>query len=302
YRPTDLPWWAFIVCILIAVVFTVPIGIIQAITNIQLGLNLLTEYVVGYLVPGRPVAMMMFKNYGYICCFQALGFAQDMKLGHYMKVPPRSMFSAQLVASIWSAIVQITVMNWALVNIPNVCSDDQPNQYTCANQKVFYTASVIWGAIGPRRMFSEGAMYNGLRWFWLLGAVTPLVTWFFARKYPMSLWRYIHVPLILGGSGYLPPATTYIYLCWGVVGTIFNFFIKRRWNAWWMQYNYITSAALDCGLIFATIVVFFSLYLSMVDPPNWFGNVAALSTADYTGTAVRSVLPPGQTFGPSTWV
>lgn len=97
-----------------------PIGIIQAITNIQLGLNLLTEYVVGYLVPGRPVAMMIFKNYGYICCTQALGFAQDMKLGHYMKVPPRSMFSAQLVAGIWSAIVQITAMNWALANIPDV--------------------------------------------------------------------------------------------------------------------------------------------------------------------------------------
>lgn len=90
--------------------------------------------------------------------------------------------------------------------------DYQPNQYTCANQKVFYTASVIWGAIGPKRMFSQGALYDSLRWFWLLGAVAPIITWFFARKYPMGIWRYIHVPLILGGSGYLPPATTYIYL------------------------------------------------------------------------------------------
>lgn len=90
--------------------------------------------------------------------------------------------------------------------------DYQANQYTCANQKVFYTASVIWGAIGPKRMFSQGALYDGLRWFWLLGAVSPLITWFFARKYPMGIWRYIHMPLILGGSGYLPPASTYIYL------------------------------------------------------------------------------------------
>lgn len=119
-RPTGLPWWGFVVCLLIPILFAVPIGIVQAITNIQLGLNLLTEYVVGYLVPGQPIAMMMFKNYGYICCSQALGFAQDMKMGHYMKVPPRTMFSAQLVASIWSAIVQIAVMNWALENIPDV--------------------------------------------------------------------------------------------------------------------------------------------------------------------------------------
>lgn len=185
----------------------------QAITNIQLGLNVLTEYVVGYMLEGRPLAMMMFKNYGYLCMAQALFFASDMKLGHYMKVPPRTMFFAQLTASIWSAVIQISVMNWALVNIPGVCTDDQEHQYTCANAKVFYTASIIWGVIGPRRMFSAGALYSSLQWFWLLGAVVPVLTWLMARKYPRSLWRYIHVPLIFGGSGYLPPATVYIYLC-----------------------------------------------------------------------------------------
>lgn len=118
--PTGLPWWGFALCLLLPLVFTVPIGIIQAITNIQLGLNLLTEYVVGYVLPGRPLAMMLFKNYGYICCTQALYFAQDMKLGHYMKVAPRTMFASQLVASVWSAIVQIAVMNWALDTIPDV--------------------------------------------------------------------------------------------------------------------------------------------------------------------------------------
>lgn len=86
------------------------------------------------------------------------------------------------------------------------------------------------------------------------------------------------------------------------MGTIFNYFIKRRYNAWWLQFNYITSAALDCGLIVSTIVVFFGLYLTQVSPPNWFGNTAALETADMMGTAVLSVLPPGQTFGPSKWV
>lgn len=51
----------------------------------------------------------------------------------------------------------------------------------------------------------------------------------------------------------------------------------------------------------STIVVFFSLYLTQETPLDWFGNNAALSTADWMGTAVRSVMPPGETFGPSTW-
>lgn len=299
--PTGFPWWAYIVCMIIPIIWTIPIGIIQAITNIQLGLNVLTEYVVGYMLPGRPLAMMMFKNYGYLAMSQALYFAQDLKLGHYMKVPPRVMFWSQLIASIWSAIVQIAVMNWALGSIAQVCTDDQPNSYTCPGGKVYFTASIVWGAIGPARMFSRGALYSGLQWFWLVGVVAPVVTWFLARRNPRSIFRYVNVPLFFGGSGLIPPATTYTYLCWGACGAVFNYFIKRRWTGWWMQYNYITSAALDCGLIVATIVIFFTLYLTSAAPPSWYGNTAVYETLDQTGMAIKTFMAPGEKFGPTTW-
>ena len=44
-----------------AFVYTIPIGIIQAITNQQIAVNVVTELIAGYVVPGKPVAMMMFK-------------------------------------------------------------------------------------------------------------------------------------------------------------------------------------------------------------------------------------------------
>jgi OPT oligopeptide transporter protein len=53
----------------------------------------------GYLYPGHPVANMCFKVYGYISMKQALAFLQDFKLGHYMKIPPRTMFMAQVIPS-----------------------------------------------------------------------------------------------------------------------------------------------------------------------------------------------------------
>lgn len=60
------------------------------------GLNVITEYIIGYLYPGYPVANMCFKVYGFISMKQGLLFLQDFKLGHYMKIPPRSMFMAQV--------------------------------------------------------------------------------------------------------------------------------------------------------------------------------------------------------------
>jgi OPT family small oligopeptide transporter len=106
---TQMPWWSIIIAMLIALVWLIPIGIIQAVTNIQLGLNVFTELIAGYMLPGRATANMMFKTYGYITMSQALAFTADMKLGHYLKVPPRTMFSAQVVATVWSTFVQVGV-------------------------------------------------------------------------------------------------------------------------------------------------------------------------------------------------
>jgi hypothetical protein len=111
------------------------------------------------------------------------------------------------VATLWSAVVQIAVMNWALGNIKgypsfshrlpstqppslthsSICTPDQPDSYTCPGGNVFFTASVIWGAIGPRRIFSPESLYSPLLWYFFLGALLPFVTYFAARRWPKAL-------------------------------------------------------------------------------------------------------------------
>lgn len=50
----------------------------------------------GIILPGRPIANVCFKTYGYMSMAQAVSFLSDFKLGHYMKIPPRSMFLVQV--------------------------------------------------------------------------------------------------------------------------------------------------------------------------------------------------------------
>lgn len=70
---------------------------------------------------------------------QALSFVSDLKFGHYMKIPPRTMFMSQVVATTLSCFIQIAVLNFALNNIEGVCTPLQPERFTCPGGRVFFS-------------------------------------------------------------------------------------------------------------------------------------------------------------------
>ncbi len=82
----------------------------------------------------------------------------DLKIGHYMKIPPRVMFMAQVVASTLACFVCVGVQEWQFANIEGYCTPTQKDGFVCNDIETFATASIIWGGIGPQRLFSHGAM------------------------------------------------------------------------------------------------------------------------------------------------
>lgn len=59
---------------------------------IQISINILAQIIPGTLLPGKPLANMIFKSYSIQTLVEAITFVQDLKLGHYVKVPPRAIF------------------------------------------------------------------------------------------------------------------------------------------------------------------------------------------------------------------
>ncbi|RDX46406.1 small oligopeptide transporter [Lentinus brumalis] len=274
--PTQMTIWALFVALLIACVYLVPVGMIQAITNRQVGLNVVTELIVGYMLPGRPVAMMMFKTWGYITMSQAMIFTSDFKLGHYMKIPPRPMFWCQIVATVVAGTVQLGVENWMFSNIPNICTPLQKDMsgFTCPNTEVFATASIVFGVVGPTLQFSKNQLYY----------------------------------LMFTGVGLIPPASAVNYVPWAIIGFLSQYVIRRRHFPFWAKYNYVLSAALDAGTAVATILVYFILQyprngmIGHDTVQKWWGNTVFKNTADWHATPLR-VVPEGEYFGPDagTW-
>jgi hypothetical protein len=118
-----MPVWALFLALANAnIVLAVPIGMLHAVTNQQVGLNVITELIIGFAVPGKPVSMMIFKTYGYITMAQGMSFISDIKIGHYSKVPPRLRFWDQRSATAIASITQICVRSWVFSILTEVAT------------------------------------------------------------------------------------------------------------------------------------------------------------------------------------
>jgi len=303
---TDLPVWGFVLALLISFVYTLPFSMIAATTGQYLGLNVVTELIIGYALPGRPIAMMLFKTWGYITMVQAIIFMSDFKFAHYMKIAPRPMFFCQVVATVVAGTVQLGVQAWMFSNIEGFCDSDQKDGFICPGLAVFGNASIIWGVIGPGRLFSHGQLYYGLVFFFLAGILAPLLQWILLKKFRIGFLRYINFPVAFGGTGNKPPATPLNCMLSVVVCFIFNYIVRRRHFDWWAKYNYMLGAGLDAGYSVGLLIVFFTLQypkngtIGLDSIQKWWGNTVYMKTADYRGVPLKS-LPEGGKFGPSSW-
>ncbi|XP_057814731.1 oligopeptide transporter 7 [Cryptomeria japonica] len=273
----QLRWWGVLLSCGLAIFFTLPIGIIKATTDKSLGLNVISEYIFGYISPGRPVANICFKILSDITISQALTFLQDFKLGQYMKIPPRSMFMAQMIGTSVAALVYIGTAWWMIDNIPNLCNtaalpDNSP--WVCPVDQVIYDASVIWGLIGPRRIFGSLGPYGAVNWSFLIGAIAPILAWLLQKMWPEKTWiKYINMPVLIGATSLMPPATAVNFTSWLIIGFIFSFVIYRYHKQWWQKHNYVLSAGLDAGLAFMGVLLYVCLGLENVSLEWWGTNL-----------------------------
>ncbi|KAK9103938.1 hypothetical protein Sjap_021192 [Stephania japonica] len=269
----QLPWWGLLLALAIGIIYILPIGILTATTAQAPGLNVITEYIIGYIIPGLPVANMCFKVYGYISMVQGLSFLSDFKLGHYMKIPPKSMFMAQVLGTLIATIVYLATAWWLMESIPHLCDPanlPEGSPWTCPMDTVFYDASVLWGLIGPRRIFGPLGTYGAMNWGFLVGAIAPIIVWLLHKAYPEKKWiPLINMPVVFSATGMIPPASAVNYTTWIILAFISGFLLFRYQQDWWRRHNYVLSGGLDAGLAFMGVVQFVSLGSISID---WWGN------------------------------
>ncbi|KAF5023251.1 hypothetical protein F66182_4684 [Fusarium sp. NRRL 66182] len=299
--------------VILCVIFVVPVGIISATTGLVVPLNVVAEFLGGSFVEGNAIAMCFFKTYGFTTCAQAVFFCGDLKLAHYLKIPPRFTFWAQMVPTFVSTFVSIGVLQYQ-IHLPGVCTPNAPYRFTCPGLNKFFTAAVLWGTIGPKKLFGPGGQYVETLIGFPIGAVTVLLFWWLGKKYPKNkLIRSAHPVVLLAGGriwapyniGYVWPAVPIGWVSW--------MYIKKRFLGFWAkaslsglggsydanrgQYNYILSAAFSAGVAISGLVTFFALQYNDMSI-DWWGNRVPFEGCDGTGGCLLKTVTPGEYFGP----
>lgn len=221
--------------IVLCLIFIIPIGIIKAMTGVEVTLNVLAEFIGGSWVEGNAVAMCFFKTYGYVTCAHALHFSNDLKLAHYLKIPPRFTFWAQMVPTLVSTFVCVAIVQYQ-VHLPDVCTENAPYRFYCPGINTFFTAAVLWGTVGPKKMWGVGGQYIETLVGFPLGVAGVVLVWSLGKKFPRSkLLRNIHpVVLFNGGLIWAPYNLAYIWPA-VPVGWFSWVFLKGRYLGLWSK-------------------------------------------------------------------
>ncbi|CAI4866949.1 CFF_collapsed_G0058970.mRNA.1.CDS.1 [Saccharomyces cerevisiae] len=286
HYPTNTPVWGLFVSLGFNFVFLIPTTILQATTGYSFGLNLLIEMVMGYALPGNPIAIMILKAFGYNIDGQADNYVSNLKIAHYCKIPPMALFRGQCVIVLIQIFVNLGVLNWQISNIKDFCTPHQNAKFTCPDAVTYYNASVVWGAIGPKRIFNY--IYPIFKWCWLIGACIGI---FFGvwKRWGKFYPRYFDPMLFVGGMLNMSPPYNLMYYTSGmIVSYISQYYMKRHHLNLWEKYNYVLSAGFSTGLVLSAIIIFFAVQYKDI-AFNWWGNTVPYAGADGVGYPLKNI-------------
>ncbi|KAI6668287.1 hypothetical protein NL676_019401 [Syzygium grande] len=181
----------------------------------------------------------------------------------------------KLVGTVVASLVYFGTAWWLLTSVDYLCDPSKlpvGSQWTCPGYNVFYNATIIWGVVGPLRIFGRLGLYAKMNYFFLIGILAPVPVWILSRMFPEKKWiRLINMPIIMSGTWNMLQATAVNYICWITVGVFFNIYVYRRYKNWWARHNYILSAGLDAGTAFMAILCYFTLQIWDINGMRWWG-------------------------------
>lgn len=270
---STLPWWGFIISLLISSICILFFGALYGISGFFLNAQPLVQLIGAYCHPGRPLANMYFTLYGFNSQNQGLLLLRDLKLAQYAHLSPRCTFTMQIIGTLIGALFNYVMMVSITDNQREILlSIEGTNIWSGQVVQTYNSQAVAWGGLA-KHLFSVGGRYQWVSLAFLIGIVVPLPTYFLHKLFPRARFDYWNTGIICWYLGWLCVGINSSILPYFALGWFSQFYLRRYHARWFVKYNYLLSAAMDGGTQVIVFILTFAVFGGSgkaVDfPPYW---------------------------------
>ncbi|CAF1316637.1 unnamed protein product [Didymodactylos carnosus] len=180
-----MEWYFVCAGVGVALVYILPTGILAAKTNQILNITAIGYIIAAVAIKDNPIAFLTFKTFVIQTQTQALTLILYLKLSHFMKIPPRALFSTVVIGTTVSVLTSYAMANYFLNNINGICVNNV--SWTCPHTThSWISVASLWGEniLSSQTAFiPPTGMYSSMLWFFLIGALLPIAFWLLNKKY-----------------------------------------------------------------------------------------------------------------------
>ncbi|EPT02055.1 hypothetical protein FOMPIDRAFT_1119079 [Fomitopsis schrenkii] len=282
---TTLPWWSYLISLLLGAFITPFSTTLYARMGVGVVTNQLMKMVAGAINPGRPISNLYFSMWSHDVVATSTGLAGDLKIGQYLKIPPRAMFITQIWGTILGAAVNYAVMI-SIVDAQReiLVSPRGTNVWSGQAVQSLNSAAITWSL--AKELYGPHGPYIWIPLSLLFGMIPTTFQWLISKRWPYIgsvKTDSIILPIIYMNSacmaiGMNSRITTII-----ITGLVSQLWLRRYQPGWYRKYNYVLGGALDGGAQVMIFILSFAVFGASGKPnpfPAWAGNPAT-GNVDY---------------------
>ncbi|KAK1625807.1 OPT oligopeptide transporter [Colletotrichum phormii] len=276
-----LPAWAYVVSLLLGI-FIAPLStILYSRFGNGIATNNLSKMLAGLILPERPIGNMYFAAWSHNVISNAVNLSNDLKMGEYLKIPPRVMFLTQIYGTIIGGFINYAVM----ISIVNgnrelLVDSDGNSSWSGATMQSYNTNATSWAL--AKYLYKTGGKYAlvpiGLGIGFGVVIIHRIIAYFVPKIRGYSLYE-INLPQLIQYAGYIPynASQTCVLFSSLISGFFVQFYLRNYRPRIFKDYSYLVTGAFDGASLTVLFILSFAVFGAggpSVPFPTWWGNNA----------------------------
>ncbi|KAH7379226.1 OPT oligopeptide transporter protein-domain-containing protein [Phaeosphaeria sp. MPI-PUGE-AT-0046c] len=274
--------WGYIVALVVGAVIAPFSTMLYSRFGNGIGTNNLSKIIAGLLLPGRPIGNMYFAAWSHNVSFGTVQLSMDLKLGEYLKIPPRVMFLTQIYGTVLGGFINYAVMTSIVsANADLLAYTNGDSSWSGALIQAYNTNASTWALASY--IYKQGTAYSIVPYGLLIGGgfvIAQRIIYRFVPRIGKFSLHEVNLAQFFQYAGFIPAnqSQTCIIMSWIIAGFFTQFYLRNYHPRIFKDYSYLIAGAFDGASLTCLFILSFAVFGAggpVVPFPQWWGNNVA---------------------------